>query len=85
MAITISFSQQQKEDLTRKGVFTGLGTRVFNHDGAEIKDIVSLSLKIEADKPVYATIVVALDISQEDIILGGSSIDDIGLPLIDKK
>ena len=72
MAITISFSEQQKDQIEKTGAMIGMGTRVFNHDGTEIKDITQIDIKIRGDDVVYAVITVALDKSQGDIILSRS-------------
>jgi hypothetical protein len=67
MAITISFSEQQKKALGESGAMAGIGTKVFTSDGSEIYDIVSIDIRIRSDEIVYATLVVAVDSLQQTL------------------
>lgn len=70
MAITISFSDEQKRQLAESGAMSSIGTKVFNDDGSEIKDVYAIDISIRPNEVITARLEIAVDAMQIPLGMG---------------
>lgn len=70
MAITIIFSDEQKRQLAETGAMSSIGTKVFNDDGSEIKDVCAIDISIRPNQVIIAKLEVAVDAMQIPLGMG---------------